>query len=717
MNPGRLRVRTLLLAAALVAAAADARAVPSEVKDPDFPRRSTAVKKAVRGLPEPVRQPLPPANENFLSPQQKSARAAEAEAETAAAVEAVRALSATRDTRVFEELVRGAGACGRMIPVADAALREATERAEKTRIPYFEAEEEEYRKTGKMKGTILVSLGKALDTLDWQQQEAAHALDYALRVRDAFVVGMGAQLELLGADGQEAWKSAARMGLEGKDPRERAAFAEAVKSLERPEVEGVLLAIEAKERDPVVLSTTLEALALRGSAEGFRRLVKRLDDPDPTIAVAAVHGVARYRSPETIPALAERLKKAEGRVYSDVVEVLFAITGKHVPDQGSAWEGWWKKEGESFLRRWSPDVKVRLEEIETIGLTDENLIDVPAELAALLPTETDAKARDAILENLSIHRSDFARITLLRTLYDPSKPTRLAAIRGLAHYRHVSVPEELIRVVARADADELQAIFQSLRTLWGGPSEFLVASADREKLLRWWDGAKERVPEQFLKLGARDIASGRKQSDSDETRWRDRNFYGLRVESDRVLFVVDVSLSMEEPATKSKTDPAPEPGAKALRKIDVAKSELGRVIRGLPDGTRFGLVFFSIKPEIWPEGLVPMNNENRKKAIAWVEALQTHFATNIYDAMEAAFQIGGPNSPVKASAPPDTIFLVSDGAPTAGKFLKPDTIREHVRRWNKGRNVKVHVIGVGGDHDVVFCRNLAEENGGFYIAR
>ncbi len=711
--------RAPLLAALslLLAAAASPAAPPGAAKDPEYPARLAAFKGAVRPLPEPPRQPLPPQGETFLSDQQKRARAAEQEAESAGAVAAVRAFAPTRDARVFEELVRGLGVCGRLAPPSEAALREATEAYEKTFIPYMEQQEEEYRRTGKTATQILISTGRALENLEWKRAEAAHALDYYLRVRDALVEGMSRNLEALGADGPEAWKAAVRLGLEGKDPADRAAFCEAARSVDRPEAEAALLSLEAKDTDPLVVAAALDALAFRRSAEGFRRILKRLDDPELVVVAAAVRGAIRFRSPDLVPALAARLRKAEGRIFSDIVEALFAVTGKHLPDEASSWEGWWAREKDAFLRRWSGDVQVRLDEIESIGLTDESLIDVPAELAALLPTEPDPKVRDAILENLSIHRSDFARLTLIRALSDPNRGTRIAAIRGLGQYRHVSVPEELIRVVPRADGDELQAIFQSLRTLWGGPGEFQVDGPDREKVLRWWESVKGRVMEQFLKLGARDPASSRRPTNADETRWRDRNFYGLRVDSDSVLFVVDVSLSMEEPAKKAKPGAPDGAGGKALRKIDVAKIELGRVIRGLPEGTRFGLVLFSIKPEIWEQGLVPMGPEARKKALAWVEGLQTHFATNIYDSLEAAFALGTARSPLRGSIPADTIFLVSDGAPTAGKYLKPDIIREHVRRWNKGRGVKVHVVGVGDDHDVLFCRNLAEENGGYYVAR
>jgi hypothetical protein len=115
--------------------------------------------------------------------------------------------------------------------------------------------------------------------------------------------------------------------------------------------------------------------------------------------------------------------------------------------------------------------------------------------------------------------------------------------------------------------------------------------------------------------------------------------------------------------------------------------------------------------------MMDMTAKNRKDALAWVEGLLTGAATNIYDTLELAFQVGMPGSPVKSIGTPDTIFFLSDGGATAGKFTEPEVILEYVRRMNKLRGVKIHCIGVGDDHDASFLRKLAEQNSGDYVAR
>ena len=153
------------------------------------------------------------------------------------------------------------------------------------------------------------------------------------------------------------------------------------------------------------------------------------------------------------------------------------------------------------------------------------------------------------------------------------------------------------------------------------------------------------------------------------------------------------------------------------KKIEVAKAELNRVIPALPDDATFGLIGFAATATVWEQGMVTATPEVRKRALAWIAALETKAATNIYDTLELCFKIGRPGTEYVGAGEPDTLFFVSDGAPTVGKVLDPERILAFVRRANLGRGIKIHCIGVGEDHDVDFLRKLAEENQGQYVAR
>lgn len=78
-------------------------------------------------------------------------------------------------------------------------------------------------------------------------------------------------------------------------------------------------------------------------------------------------------------------------------------------------------------------------------------------------------------------------------------------------------------------------------------------------------------------------------------------------------------------------------------------------------------------------------------------------ATNIYDALELAFQ----------DPDVDTIVFLSDGEPTAGQVTDVGLIREAVREWNDTRGIKIDTVAVGGSLQLL--QWLAEDNGGRYV--
>lgn len=682
--PIRKTTRTTLLALAAAATLlAFATAARAGLKDDAFGDRRDAFREALRD------------------------RAREDATPIETALKAIREFAATRDSRVLKELTKALSPVTREVEKARAELDEATEKLDKVREPYFRSVEDYYRKNGKFPDQILVSQRDAMETLQKAQAVVATKWNDWVRIRDAMHTAIGDHLLALGDERDEVWKEAVKNGAESKDAAVRAAFATCLERLPGAEPEKLLLKMESEEEDRGALVSILNAIGRRRMEAGVPRLIERLKSEDWAVAAAAIEGLARVRRPEVIPALIARLETADGRVMADLLDTLFEITGKHNPDTFAGWNTWWTEEGESFLKRWSRDKKVRQEAIDALAMANAQEIDIPAELAALLPTEPDAEVRQEILENLSIHRSNFARAVLLDVLRDPDRELRLAAIRGLAHYRHLSVPEALIALVDDADKEELYAIFNSLRTLWGGSREFSVERPDKEALHRWWDNNKDRVARHFIRLGAEDIAAGKRAPAGDEQRWQDRNFYGIQVLSKNALFVVDVSLSMEEPAVKGQE----------RKKIAVAKAELSRAINSLPADATFGVIVFSSKPEIYGDGMTEASDSNKKKAVEWIEGLETRAATNIFDTLELCFLLGTDRSPVRSFGTPDTIFFVSDGAPTVGKFTDNPSILEYVRRWNANRRIKIHTIGVGDDHDIEFLRKLAEENGGFYVAR
>jgi Mg-chelatase subunit ChlD len=64
--------------------------------------------------------------------------------------------------------------------------------------------------------------------------------------------------------------------------------------------------------------------------------------------------------------------------------------------------------------------------------------------------------------------------------------------------------------------------------------------------------------------------------------------------------------------------------------------------------------------------------------------------------------------------PIDTIFFLSDGRPSHGKFIEPDDVLREVRAANELRKVVIHTITLG-EFEKDFMERLAAENGGTFV--
>ncbi len=195
----------------------------------------------------------------------------------------------------------------------------------------------------------------------------------------------------------------------------------------------------------------------------------------------------------------------------------------------------------------------------------------------------------------------------------------------------------------------------------------------------------------------------------------DGGYYGIPVQTERAVFVLDVSGSMSKSFKDASRDPAPG----ELSKIESAKNELSRVLRGFSSRGRFAVVVFNDVVTKWKDTMAPASEAMKGEATAFVKGLSAASTTNIYDAMAAAFEIAGMGARDKHyELGADTIFLLSDGSPTKpdGSLDDWEKVLRAVAEWNALKRVTIHAIGVGG-HNVAFMSRLASENGGQYVAR
>ncbi|MBX3464189.1 MAG: VWA domain-containing protein [Planctomycetes bacterium] len=254
-------------------------------------------------------------------------------------------------------------------------------------------------------------------------------------------------------------------------------------------------------------------------------------------------------------------------------------------------------------------------------------------------------------------------------------PVRAAAIELLVALRQ---PAGVPPLFARLDDEQARLrddAASALAELTG--LQFPTAAAWQE----WWarEGPTFRVPP----------APDRRREGRRSAAGTVATYWDLPVTSDRIVFVVDVSGSMNQPH-----------GTGNLTRLDEARRQLLRVLQALPAKAKANVVAFATDAQGFADGLQPIDERRRKALTTWVEALEPRGATNVHAALQRAF----------ADPEADTIFLLTDGQPSSGTIVAPELLLREVRRWNAGRNLRIHTVALGGRSD--FLERLASESGG-----
>ncbi len=256
---------------------------------------------------------------------------------------------------------------------------------------------------------------------------------------------------------------------------------------------------------------------------------------------------------------------------------------------------------------------------------------------------------------------------------------RSIAIRYLARFRQVgSIPLLIARVDKEGGrlADELsQALFRHTGT----------RCFSRKEWEAWW-----RDNQRGFVLPHEDTVRTAVGSSSAKT----SSYYDIPLVSTQLAFLIDHSGSMR---ARVGTD-------KKFTRLEAAKKQLAQVLEALPGTHHCNLIVYdtTVKP-LWKE-LRKLDDENRKEILARVRQLQPAGGTNIFDSLETAY----------TDPSVDTIYLLTDGEPSAGRLTDPADILQEVRRWNRSRQVVVHCIAIGLESALL--KSIAEETGGMYRA-
>lgn len=201
-------------------------------------------------------------------------------------------------------------------------------------------------------------------------------------------------------------------------------------------------------------------------------------------------------------------------------------------------------------------------------------------------------------------------------------------------------------------------------------------------------------------------------------------FCGIPVTGTRVVFVVDLSGSMQWPMDEDDGDGK----KKRSVRLDFAKRELKRACDALPANAQFNLVSFNGNPKSksWKDELVPANEKNREAFKKYVDEMRADGGTNVWAGMETALKIKSLVYGSRYDTHVDELFVVSDGAPTVGEVQDPLEILRLVQESNRWAGVRINAIfissatppeGRQAQPDLSIppaelMRRMAEQNGG-----
>ncbi|MGE3852309.1 MAG: hypothetical protein AB7K09_11245 [Planctomycetota bacterium] len=333
------------------------------------------------------------------------------------------------------------------------------------------------------------------------------------------------------------------------------------------------------------------------------------------------------------------------------------------------------------------------------------------------------------------------------------------------------VPMLIIQSIGNLDAKELipvlvqwmQTLDSSEETLLVTAAELIQQKGERDVVmpgllhaLRSTEGrAKERIREALSKIAGGDwgndaskweywwrakqgeekgAGSGANMSgvQAEKAPPRRPPYYGIPLNSSRIVFIIDNSGSMLQPISpnlktrlenedketeekeeavitgmsaedaktrrEEKKKEVPIDWGKINTKMDLAKAQLVRAISGLPQDVWFGVVFYNTAVTTVEPRMSQATDANKKRYITEVEKLQAMGMTNIICALTEAmalFKDGRSNVKLEAGnmketietlqtdanllrKGADTIFFLTDGSPTWSHTVKGAGVGSHI---------------------------------------
>lgn len=334
----------------------------------------------------------------------------------------------------------------------------------------------------------------------------------------------------------------------------------------------------------------------------------------------------------------------------------------------------------------------------------------PDALAALVTrakVEAEPGVRIAIADALAsrVKGNDEIRAALIPWVESGPWGSKLAAAQALARTEDVRVVPNLIKLLQTTSGRMKYEVNELLKKLTRADrhGDFAAWSA-------WWEKNDNEVLAGTYVPPAAEMAQRQMAPVT--------MFYGIPVHSTKVMFIIDTSLSMKEPTTWKPEIQEKDDKLEGERAIDIARYELKRIIKQLPDGTNYDIIGMYGRLALLSEKWVVSGAATREKSVKFVQGLEVKVGTDVHGALMRSFDFSGGNWNV----PPredsiDTVFILSDGVPSVG-LLDRSQLADRVLDAVRFKRIAVTAVAIDATKESEdFLRKISTGTGGAFVKR
>jgi hypothetical protein len=482
-----------------------------------------------------------------------------------------------------------------------------------------------------------------------------------------------------------------------KDPYARKLFVDllverAEKGMKDSGLSEELLKLAEREKDPLPLGITLRALGKLKIMEGLELVRKRLKSvKHPRVRAYAYEALARLGGKAELETLKESINDKEYETQVYCVKMFAEFARDFGPRSYHNSDGAGKAGVSDPSKLQCPRCKSPMQLVEArgnkeafYGCTKFRSENCKGRIELTGETPKEKKKREEIPESTVDPELRTLAIDLAIQLFkdadkDKSQGWRLkaAALDVLGTYPHPKSINLLLDFLRKEHEGKIPALVA--RTLYQITDKDLGESPKIWE--SWWKVNQAKWEPPLWGYDIRESASKGKTLAS---------YYGIDIVSDRIAFLLDGSGSMKEEVTVSRKagTSGAGPSQQTFTFLERAKQELFRTTKELAKSTpkaRAQIIFFQEELLIFsPKGIRPLK-ASLKEIENFLEKIQAEKPGNMLGAIQTAM----------ADPEVDTLFLLSDGAPSAGLH----TIKEPFLKWieeeNRFRNIQFFGIIIG----------------------